>query len=268
MASHEYVRSGTPSLTAGILVLLLFFPSLICGCLQVEPEELLPQVIATLPPVTVSTVVPADTLVNNSSVQQPIVITSQKQARIFTDQHFPPEVEKAVSDFTDGKTTDTINGFLRWESIRARTNQSDAARIREQIRSIDYAVLNTTVKENISVYIGISGEQVKRIRNGSVYAEPGYAIGSYDPSVIYYRQKNSGRDSEGYLTMSVIDIKKGSHLLFINATEREFLLPHGGIWDFAREETFENLKFSADSIPRYEEVVMTKVRLIYTKEHP
>ena len=198
----------------------------------------------------------------------PIAITNPRQTAIFTEQAFPPEVEGAVSDFAEGKTTDTINGFLRWESTRARTNQSDASRIQEQIHRIDYAVFNTTIKENISVYIGVSGEQAKRIRNDSVFSENGYIIASYDPSVVYHRLANSGRDNEGYLTMCVIDFRKGNHLLFVNATEREFLIPHGGIWDVAGEETYEQLEFSADSVPRYDDIIQTKVRLIYTKEHP
>ena len=134
-----------------------------------------------------------------------------EQTGIFTDQDFPPEIEKAVSDFSLGITTETINGFLRWESVRARTDQSDAARIREQISNIDYALFNTTLKENIRVYTGISGEQAKRVRNDSVFSENGYAFASYDPSVVYHRLANSGRDKEGYLTMCVIDFRKGDH---------------------------------------------------------
>jgi hypothetical protein len=129
-------------------------------------------------------------------------------------------------------------------------------------------VFNTTIKENISLYIGISGEQAKRIRNDSVFSEDGYIIASYDPSIVYHRLANSGRDKDGYLTMCVIDFRRGSHLLYVNATEREFLIPYGGIWDFAREDTYEQLEFSADSVPRYGDIIPTKVRLISTKEHP
>jgi hypothetical protein len=267
MASREHVRSRTGAVTAGIIALLLIFP-LICGCLQVEPEELPPQAASPLPTMSVSPTVSASTTEDTISTPPAITITSLKQTRIFTEQDFPPEVERAVSDFSEGKTTDTINGFLRWESVRARTDQLEKARIQEEIRHIDYAVYNTTVQENISVYIGVSGEQARRIRNESVFFENGYAIASYDPSVVYHRLANSGRDNEGYLTMCVIDFRRGSHLLFVNATEREFLLPHGSIWDVARVDTYEQLKFSADSIPRYDDIILTKVRLISTKEHP
>ena len=268
MTSREHVRPRTGAVAAGIITLLLIFPTLFCGCLQVEPEELPPQ--AASPP-TVSSVSPT-IMVNiaesTRSAPPAIAIASPKQTGIFTDQDFPPEVEKAVRDFSLGITTETINGFLRWESVRARTAQPEAARIREQISNIDYALFNTTLKENIRVYTGISGEQAKRVRNDSVFSENGYAFASYDPSVVYHWLANSGRDKEGYLTICVIDFRKGDHLLGVNATEREFLIPHGGIWDFAKEDTYDELEFSADSIPRYKEIIPTKVRLIYTKEHP
>jgi hypothetical protein len=267
MTSPEYARSRTRAVTAGIIALLLIFFPLICGCLQVEPEELPPQPASPLPAVTISATIPANITENVSSTPRPITITSPRQTAIFSEQDFPPEVEGAVSDFAEGKTTDTINGFLRWESTRARTNQSDASRIREQINRIDYAVFNTTAKEDIRVYFGVNGEQAKRIRSDSIFSENGYIIASYDPSVIY-QLANSGRDNEGYMTMCVIDFKRGSHLLFVNATEREFLIPHGGIWDVAGEKTYEQLEFSADSVPRYDDIIQTKVRLIYTKEHP
>ena len=269
MATREPVRSCTMAMTAGFLALLLVFLVLTCGCLRTEPEELPPQPVSPLPLMSVSPIVPVNTTENITSSTPPaIVITSPELTGVFTEQQFPPEVETAVTDFTEGKTTDTINGFLRWESVRARTNQSEAARIQEQIRHIDYAVFKTTVRENISVYIGINGEDAKRIQNDSVYEEPGYIIASYDPSVIYHKLATSGRDSDGYLTMCVIDFRRGSHLLFVNATEREFLLPRGGIWDFAGEETYEQLDFSADSVPKYGDIIPTKVRLILTKEHP
>lgn len=269
MDSCKPVRPRTGTIVAGIIAILLVITTLFCGCLQVEPEELPPQ---TTPPLTATTVslavpAPANTSEENSAPRA-IAIISPKQTGIFTEQDFPPEVEDAVNDFAEGKTTDAINGFLRYESVRARTNQEDADRIREQIHAIDYAVFNTTLKENITVYVGISGEQAKRIRNESVFFEKGYSIGSYDPSVVYRKLANTGRDSEGYLTMCVLDFRKGSHILIVNATERELLIPRDGIWDFAREETREELEFSKDSAPRYRDIIPIKVRLIYTKEHP
>jgi hypothetical protein len=268
MASREHIQPRTGTAIAGIITLLLIFSILICGCLQVEPEELPPQAASSVAAITQSPTVPASTMENTSDTPPAIVITSLKQTGLYTDQDFPPEVKNAISDFTSGKTTDIINGFLRWESVRAKTSLPDKARIQEQIHAIDYAVFNTTLKENVSVYVGVSGEQAKRIRNDSVFSENGYTIASSDPSVVYHQLANSGRDSKGYLTMCVIDFRKGNRLLFVNATEKEFLLPHGGIWDVAGEETYEQLEYSADSIPRYEDIIPTKVRLIYTKEHP
>jgi hypothetical protein len=268
MKSREYLRYRTGQVTAGIIILILILAMLFCGCLQVEPEEMPPQAASSLEKITESPTIPANITENASITPRAIAITSPRQTIPFTEQEFSPEIKKAVSDFTDGKTTDTINGFLRWESVRARTNQSDTIRLREQIHRIDYAVFNTTIQENIRVYIGISGEQAKRIRNESVVEEDGYSVASYDPSVIYHRFANNGRDNDGYLTMCVVDLRKGSHVLFVNATGREFLLPHGGIWDVAGEDTYEELEFSSDSIPLYEDIVPTKVRLIQTKEHP
>jgi hypothetical protein len=268
MASREHVHPRTGAVTAGTIILLLIFLTFSCGCLDVEPEELPPQTTSLPPSITVSPTVSANIPENISSVPRPITIIGPKQTVIFTEQDFPPEVENAVGDFAGGKTTDTINRFLRYESVRARTNQSDTSRIQEQIHRIDYAVFNTTVKENIRLYTSVSGEQAKRIRNDSVFSEDGYILASYDPSVVYHRLANSGRDNEGYITMCVIDFRAGNRLLFVNATEREFLILHGGIWDMAGEETYEQLEFSADSFPRYDDITQTKVRLIYTKEHP
>ena len=198
----------------------------------------------------------------------PYLSPARNTPTLYTEQDFPPEVENAVSDFISGKTADTINGYLRWESVRARTDAAGKARIQEQIHRINYALYNTSLKENVSVFVGITREQAKRVRNESVFSESGYLLASSDPSVIYHRMADTGRDSDGYFTMCVIDFRKGNHVLFVNATEREFLLPQGGIWDVAREDTYQELEYSIDSIPRYDDTVPTKVRLIYTREHP
>jgi hypothetical protein len=268
MTAREYFRPRCRAMTAGGISLLLIFIILICGCLQTEPEELSPQEGPSAVAVTESPAIPASTPGNISSIPPVIVITSPKQVRLFTEQNFPPAVNAAITDFAEGRSQDSVNGYLRWESVRTKTSLPDKTRIQEQIHSIDYAMFNTTLKENVSVYVGISGEQAKRILNDSAYSDYGYAIASYDPSVVYHRLANSGRDNEGYLTMCVIDYRKGNHLLLVNATEKEFLLPRGGIWDVAGVETYERLEYSADSIPRYEDMIPTKVRLIHTKEHP
>jgi len=267
MVSRDTVQHRTKTLAAGIIVLLLILLPFLCGCLQVEPEELPPQ---TAPAPAETTGYPVVQATVDAAGQAPpaITFTSPKHAGLYREQDFPPEVKSAISDFTEGKTTDAINAFLRWESVRARTDTAGKARIQEQIHRIDYAFYNTSLKEDISVYIGITGEQAKRIRNESVFSEKGYVLASADPSVVYHKLANADRDSDGYFTMCVVDFRRGNHLLFVNATEREFLLPHGGIWDVAREDTYEELEYSPDSIPRYDDIVPTKVRLIYTREHP
>jgi len=267
MVARDTIQPRTKALTAGIIALLLILLPLFCGCLQVEPEELPPQTASSSAEITGSPTVQA-TMDPAGGAPPAIIFTSPKHAGLYTEQGFPPEVENAISDFTTGKTSDTINGFLRWESVRARTDAAGKARIQEQIHRIDYALYNTSLKENVSVYIGITGEQAKRVRNESVFSESGYVLASSDPSVVYHKLANTERDSDGYFTMCVVDFRRGTHLLFVNATEREFLLPHGGIWDVAHEDTYEELEYSIDSIPRYDDIVPTKVRLIYTREHP
>jgi hypothetical protein len=250
------------------MIVLLLISALTGGCLRTEPEELPPLPASPRTLITPVPVVSPGLTVTISRPQQPVAITIPKQSRIFRDLRFSADVEKAVSDFSDGRTADTINGFLRWESVRARTNQSESASIREQISRIDYALFNTTAKETISLYVGISGEQLKRVRNDSVYEEKGYTVASYDPSVIYYRLTDRGRDSEGYVTMCVIESRRGDYLLYVNTTDREFLLPRGTIRDVLYEEEFAILKFSAESVPKYRDLALEKTRLIYTTEHP
>jgi hypothetical protein len=77
-----------------------------------------------------------------------------------------------------------------------------------------------------------------------------------------------GRDKDGFITMVVTESRRGEHLLFINDTERTILLPHGSVWDLAREEHQDVMNFSVTSFPRYHEEILTKVRLMYMKEHP
>lgn len=267
MASRQHFSSRTGLIPAGMMILALACLPLICGCLQVEPEELSPE--TTTVPVTIPES-PALQLSPDTAARIPpaISITSPRLTGLYSAQDFPPEVITAVEDYTSGKTSDTLTSYLRWESVRARTNKQDTARIQEQIHRIDYAFYNTTLKENISFYVGLNAEQARKVRNDSVYSENGYILASYDPSVIYHRFADTGRDSDGYFTMCRIDFTRGSHPLLVNATEREFILPRGGIWDVAGEDTYEELTFAADSIPRYDEMVQTKVRIVHTKEHP
>jgi hypothetical protein len=267
MVARDTLQPRIKAFIAGIITLLLVLLPLFCGCLQVEPEELPPQTVSSLAEITGSPTVQA-TMDLAGGAPPAIIFASPKHAGLYTEQGFPREVENAVSDFMTGKTSDTINGFLRWESVRARTDNAGKTRIQEQIHRIDYAIYNTSLKEDIRVYIGITGEQAKRVRNESVFSENGYVPASSDPSVVYHQLANTGRDSDGYFTMCVVDFRKGNHLLFVNATEREFLLPHGGIWDVAHEDTYEELEYSTDSIPRYDDIIPMKVRLIYTREHP
>ena len=79
---------------------------------------------------------------------------------------------------------------------------------------------------------------------------------------------DGGRDKDGFFTMVVTESRRGEHILFINETERTVLLPHGSVWDLGQEEQQDVMNFSATSFPRYHEELVTKVRLMYMKEHP
>jgi hypothetical protein len=267
MVSRQYPLSRAGIISSGIIIFVVVLMPLLCGCLQVEPEELPPITIPNTVTTTGSEVVQSisDT---TPRIPPPITITSPRLTSLVSSQDFPPEIQTAINDFTDGRTSGAINGFLRWESVRARTNKEDTARIQEQIHRIDYAFYNTSLKENISVYVGLTAEQARKVRNESVFSDSGYIIASYDPSVVYHQLAGTSRDSEGYLTICMIDFQRGNHLLYINATEREFLLPRDGIWDVDGEDTYRELTVAADSIPRYDDMVQTDVRIIRTKEHP
>lgn len=261
-------------LLTGVLALILILLLFTGGCLRTEPEET-DQPALTPAPIPSTIAVPAVTATvqennsetgNSSRISPPISITAPEKAVIYTDREFPQEVRTAVSDFTAGKTSDTVNSFLRWDSVRARTGESDAARIRGQIGSIDYALFNSTLQEDMRLYLWVSGEQAKRIQNDSAFSDNGYLVASYDPTVIYHRLWNTGRDKDGYLTMCVLDFKKGDHLLFVNTTDREFLIPRGGSWEVTGIETYRQLSYTADSIPRYDDIAQTYIRLISTRE--
>ena len=133
MTSHSL--SFRSCAVAGILVLLVS-SALISGCLRTEPGELLPNPLTQSPlsPQLTVTPSPAQAAIfteNLTSVSGPVHIESISEIDTYAEMDFPAEVKQAVTDFISRKTTDTVNGFLRWESVRTRTNQSDAARIRE-----------------------------------------------------------------------------------------------------------------------------------------
>lgn len=268
MASRIYCPPCRSAIIIGITTLLLTLAALTCGCLDIEPEELPPGITPSPMETAVATPVVDKTPEVPAGPPPEVTITSPKQVRIYTEQDFSPEVKAAIGDFTTGRTAESINGFLRWESVRARTSREDAAIIREQVRLINSAFYNTSLKENVSVYIGLNAEQARRIHSEGIFSENGYATASYDPSVIYQRFSENARDSDGYFAMCVIDFRPGNRILFVNATNREFLLPQDTIRDVAGEYTYEELVFSADSIPRYKDIIPRKVRIIRTTEHP
>lgn len=276
MTRHtDYGRLILPVL-AGILVLMLIIGCFTCGCLDTEPEEM-PVVTVTTPVNTAvsltETVVVTQNMMENTSIQKnsssisaPISLTTPGSAVLYTERDFPQEVKRAIGEFIQGNSSDSINSFLRWDSVRSRAGEAEAEHIREQIHGIDYAMANTTTQENLRLYYWVSGEQAKRILNDSVFSDNGYLIASSDPTVLYHTLWNTGRDKDGYLSLCVMDFRKGDHLLYVNASDREFLVPRGSSWVVTGTETDGQLSYTADSIPKYDEITQIDVRLIYLSQ--
>jgi hypothetical protein len=254
---------------AGYLAILLAVMLFTCGCMQPQPVE---NTSPTPDPVETTTAEPAPVLTTATLPEitqhltlpvKNITITRPGNLSIYTKRGFTDPVVKAVGGLSDPKAADIINRYLRWDSVRANTDKAEAARITGVVKNIDSAISTTPLKEDIVIYCGISSELGLLITNTSRYSDDGYVSGSYDPSVVYHTLSKSGRDREGYVTMLALREKPGAHLLFVNETTREILLPRAMIWDLNAEEKIGRLVVSLDSMPRYKDDQMDNVRLLY-----
>jgi hypothetical protein len=243
--------------------------------LTIQPNQTQPviQPNATQPATQLKNPPNAPQPVNQLNVTQPVIaiknitITRPKYKNIFPEKEMPDVVVNDVKGFSNPRTADTINRYLRWESVRAHTNNSESVRIMNMVMHIDFA-LNTTpaLKEDLMLYGRVSGDQNLQILNTSRYAEDGYFSCSYDPSVIYQSLSKTERDREGYVTMLVIRQKPGAHVLYTNETTREIILPRSMAWELAGEDRIRRGAFSVDSVPRYKDVEIENVRLLYMNQ--
>jgi hypothetical protein len=268
---HHQNSEKCTSLVSAIMMLLLVIT---CGCISVSPQDTIPDVTlvaATTEHLQTATIpVPTIQGSSNFSLRDRAILNITRPTSLvsYREKKFQPDIEGSIALYLQDDNADEINGYLRWESVRARTNQSETLRIQSQITNIDTAISSSVLNERVILYAGISGDLPNRIRDERSYAEPGYLICSYDPSVTYQDLIRGRQDKEGYVTMLVIERTRGNRLLFINETMREILLPRGMIWEVVREENINNMDFSTDATPRFQNDPVEKVRLLYLTEHP
>jgi hypothetical protein len=237
------------------------------GCLFAEPD----QGAATVPAnaENVPTEQTAAPTLSSGPQPAPSAVIPLKNITIQHPRELTPVTGPAattINGISDPRTFGTVNGYLRWESARARTNASEAARINGMINVIDAAIGYSSLNEDLILYSGISGDLPHRIINDSRYSEPGYVSCTFDPSIVYHTLAINGRDKEGFVTMLVIHQRLGSHILYVNETKREILLPHGMTWELASEEKIGKIEYIMDSTPRYPDEQPEKVRLLYIKQ--
>jgi hypothetical protein len=259
---------GTTRRFGTYLALLVIMVLVTAGCTTAAPPE-----NATPSPVPTA-VIPVETpdIITHETLPTPapsvtltvknVTITRPRNVKVYTDMAFPKTTVPAVDAILDPRNATIVNGYLRWESVRTRTNMTEAARIKGIVKGIDTLLDTAYLDEDLVLYYGISGEQPMRIINESRYTEEGYVMASFDPSVIYHTMEKTGRDREGYVSMLVIHTKPGSHLLYVNETTREILLPRGMTGELSAEEKIGRLEFTLESVPRYQDMQMDKVRLL------
>lgn len=265
--STRQSKKGSMSRFMICATILVVITLITAGCMLAEPG----QSAATVPANAeiVPTEPTAAPTLSSGPQPAPSTIIPLKNITIQRPKELAPvngPATATISGISDPRTFGTVNGYLRWESVRARTNASEAARINGIINVIDAAIGYTSLKEDLILYCGISGDLPNRIINDSRYSEPGYVSCTFDPSMVYHTLAKSGRDKEGFVTMLVIPQKQGSHLLYVNETKREILLPHGMTWELASEEKVGSIEYILDSTPRYPDEQPEKVRLLYMKQ--
>jgi hypothetical protein len=241
------------------------------GCMLIEPDETSTPVPApsdtiptaeiteiqtaqpTLVPVAVSATLP----VKNITITRPVKL------ELYTRINESEEVMASVKSFSDPRTMDGINAYLRWDSTRARTSRTETARIEQTVKNVDTAIRFSRLEEDLVLYAGVTGDAPLKIINDSRYSEESYLSCSFDPSVMYHAMDSAGRDREGYVSLLVIPQKRGNYLLYVNDTKREILLPRLSTWELLREEKVGRIDFTQESLPRYRDDEMKNVRLLY-----
>lgn len=265
----EKAGPETPWRTGAYLAIILVITLCTAGCILIEPEE-----DTTPVPVNAATASPDITLVQTAAATpvpvvstvtpvKNITITRPVNLKLYSRLGLPDDVAGSVDAYADPTIAGSITGFLRWDSVRARANRSEASRIEHAVKNIDSAIVASRLDEDLIVYCGITGDVPLRVRSESRYSENGYLSCSFDPSVISHTMAESGRDREGYQSMLVIPERRGSYLLYVNETKREVLLPRAMTWELDAEEKIGRVVFTVESVPRYRDEEMKNVRLLY-----
>jgi hypothetical protein len=265
----KITRNKVPCRSGGYLAILLIVTLCTAGCILTEPEDIVvpaPVPHETVTPDHTPVQIMTPTLVPRLSANIPVAnltITHPTTLILFSDNNYPEDEAASLNALSDHKTAETINRYLRWESVRTHTNQTDAFRIERTIKNIDTLIRSSRLEEDLVIYCGITGDVPLKIVNDTRYSEEGYVSCSFDPSVIYHAMDDSGRDREGFVSLMVIPQKRGNYLLYVNETQREILLPRAMIWELNSEEKAEVAVFTSASLPRYHDSPMKNVRLLY-----
>ncbi|NMB78839.1 MAG: hypothetical protein GYA23_07060 [Methanomicrobiales archaeon] len=192
-----------------------------------------------------------------------ITITRPRTLPVFSVPTAQPAAALAISNLSNARSAESINNYLRWESFRARTDPAEAARIKTLVRDADAAIGISTITEELVLYRVAGREQAHAILNTSRFADDGFLTCTFDPSVAYHASDKTGRDQDGYLNLLVMRQKNGDHLLYINESAREILLPRAMTWELVGAENINTLAFTLESVPRYQNDELKNIRLLY-----
>ena len=269
MARGKRTQTGTGQTITAIILLALALILASAGCFTqggdndvtivsaevvATPGNAGPRQTTDLPPVA-TTAIPI--------VQKNISITRPENPKTSYTCTLTHETCMALQALDKPAEAEKINGFLRWESARARTNSSETERLNILIEEIDSALSATYAGEDLVLYAAAGTGIPDQIRSSGTYYEEGYISGSYDISVIWHESRTAVRDNTGYTAILVFEETRGSHILYLNETRRTIIIPHGMKWELAGEEQIDHLVITPDSMPKFRDERMEKVRLMY-----
>lgn len=245
-------------------------PAAPCACPAITPE------VTGIPlslPVTCFAAAGAGPAVPTPLASLDLVLTRLPAPDLipYTERGFSRPVEAAIAWWMfpgfDGE-----NRQFRY--YHRATTEEKAAFPPEERTFFDFMTVNldtagsvSTISSDVTLFRGITPGVASIILNSSAWDEAPFASTSYDITVTLDQYGN--RDAEGYLNVLVIPVRTGSHVLYLNEDQREFLLPRGTSWDVASVKTVKNLTVNAD-FPLHNKTERTArftgVRLIYLEE--
>ena len=166
---------------------------------------------------------------------------------------------------TDQKNRDQVTDYLVSGIIPETTGNE--RNVRSHATTINNALDLAKLQNDILIFVGIGGDELKHSDSFSYYQEPSFTYASLDPSVAIADAIKKGRDSEGYADLLVIHAPQGSPAFSANDDEKRMILMKGLVWYATREVITDNLAldlpFAATNADNY-----TKVRLLYVEEMP